>query len=98
MTRVPAASRALLAVCLFSTACGWRGPQIMTPVLVPSTAPAAETQPTAMRPIASAADDPFRRIDRMDWPGPNAFRSSSGAPGPAYWQQRADYSIAATLD
>jgi hypothetical protein len=48
--------------------------------------------------ITTVLADPFHRIDRMDWPGPNAFRSSSGAPGPAYWQQRADYTIAATLD
>src|SRR6266850_7565661 len=26
-------------------------------------------------------------------PTPNAYRSSSGAPGAAYWQQRADYVI-----
>ncbi|HEV7994443.1 MAG TPA: M1 family metallopeptidase [Gemmatimonadaceae bacterium] len=44
------------------------------------------------------ADDPIARIDRMEWPGPNAVRSASGAPGPEYWQQRADYTIAATLD
>ncbi|GAB1857264.1 M1 family metallopeptidase [Flavobacteriaceae bacterium MHTCC 0001] len=29
---------------------------------------------------------------------PNSYRSASGAPGKAYWQQRADYSIRATLD
>ncbi|SHM11925.1 hypothetical protein SAMN05444266_106424 [Chitinophaga jiangningensis] len=29
---------------------------------------------------------------------PNMYRSASGAPGPKYWQQRADYDIAATLD
>jgi hypothetical protein len=34
----------------------------------------------------------------MDWPGPNSYRTASGMPGPAYWQQRADYTIAATLD
>ncbi|MDB4899540.1 MAG: peptidase [Gemmatimonadetes bacterium] len=34
----------------------------------------------------------------MDWPGPNSVRSASGAPGPDYWQQRVDYTIAATLD
>lgn len=28
----------------------------------------------------------------------NEFRSASGAPGPAYWQNRADYEIHATLD
>lgn len=29
---------------------------------------------------------------------PNDFRSASGAPGNAYWQQRADYKIKASLD
>ncbi|HQV00095.1 MAG TPA: M1 family peptidase, partial [Bacteroidia bacterium] len=28
---------------------------------------------------------------------PNMYRSASGAPGPKYWQQRADYNINATL-
>src|ERR1043165_437623 len=28
----------------------------------------------------------------------NEFRSSSGAPGPKYWQNRADYKINVTLD
>src|SRR5215207_9854939 len=31
-------------------------------------------------------------------PTPNEYRSASGAPGPKYWQQRADYDIKATLD
>ncbi len=31
-------------------------------------------------------------------PGPNAFRLGSGAPGPLYWQNRADYVLNATLD
>ena len=31
-------------------------------------------------------------------PAPNQYRTSSGRPGPAYWQQRVDYRIAATLD
>jgi hypothetical protein len=29
---------------------------------------------------------------------PNAYRTASGAPGPQYWQQRADYDIAVELD
>lgn len=29
---------------------------------------------------------------------PNMYRSASGAPGPKYWQQRADYDIDVTLD
>ena len=31
-------------------------------------------------------------------PTPNAYRTASGAPGNAYWQQRADYEIHAFLD
>jgi hypothetical protein len=31
-------------------------------------------------------------------PTPNEYRTASGAPGPKYWQQRADYKITATLD
>ncbi|MDN3549737.1 M1 family metallopeptidase [Mucilaginibacter aquaedulcis] len=29
---------------------------------------------------------------------PNEYRSASGAPGPKYWQQKADYDISATLN
>src|SRR6266540_4533075 len=44
----------------------------------------------------SVADSsPFRRLDL---PTPNRIRSAAGAPGPDYWQQRADYVIRATLD
>ena len=38
----------------------------------------------------------FRPIE--DWPDPTAMRNAGGAPGPAYWQQRADYVIKASLD
>jgi len=31
-------------------------------------------------------------------PTPNTYRTASGAPGPNYWQQRADYDIAVELD
>ncbi|HTE29229.1 MAG TPA: M1 family metallopeptidase, partial [Chryseolinea sp.] len=31
-------------------------------------------------------------------PTPNAYRTASGAPGPNYWQQRADYDIKCALD
>lgn len=34
----------------------------------------------------------------QELPTPNAQRTASGAPGPAYWQQRADYKIHVTLD
>ncbi len=29
---------------------------------------------------------------------PNEYRTASGAPGPKYWQQRADYDISVELD
>ena len=31
-------------------------------------------------------------------PSPNEYRTASGAPGPKYWQQKADYDIKCTLD
>lgn len=34
----------------------------------------------------------------QSWPSPSAVRLGSGAPGRAYWQNRADYNITATLD
>lgn len=39
----------------------------------------------------------FEPIDRMIAP-PNSYRTASGAPGKAYWQQRADYKIKVVLD
>ena len=41
--------------------------------------------------------DPFYPID-MWLTSPNQQRLASGAPGPEYWQQKADYDIAITLD
>jgi hypothetical protein len=34
----------------------------------------------------------------MVYPAPNLYRLGSGAPGPKYWQNRADYNLDATLD
>ena len=42
-------------------------------------------------------EDKFRQLE-VDLPTPNTYRTASGAPGEAYWQQRADYVINATLD
>jgi len=45
---------------------------------------------------ASVADtSPFRALAL---PSPTPARSASGGPGPRYWQQRADYTLEATLD
>ena len=59
-------------------------------------------QPTApplppLPPLPPQVGDtsPFRPLAL---PTPNLIREGSGAPGPRYWQQRADYTIRATLD
>ncbi|HLV52417.1 MAG TPA: hypothetical protein VKY29_00250, partial [Cryomorphaceae bacterium] len=41
--------------------------------------------------------DPFRQLG-TELPTPNAYRTASGAPGHAYWQQRADYTMDIRLD
>ena len=63
--------------------------------------PTGDTSAAAVsaRPVFDTQrDDPFATTNRIDWPGPNRYRSANGVPGPDYWQQRADYTIAATLD
>ena len=45
------------------------------------------------------AYSPLETFAPLTLPGSvNAYRSSNGAPGPAYWLNRADYSIHATID
>jgi hypothetical protein len=46
---------------------------------------------------AEPFDDKFRQLDEL-LPTPTDTRTASGAPGHAYWQQRADYKIRAQLD
>ncbi|HET7321444.1 MAG TPA: M1 family metallopeptidase, partial [Longimicrobiaceae bacterium] len=46
-------------------------------------------------PMANGDTSVFRRLDL---PTPNQYRSANGEPGPAYWQQRADYRISTRLD
>jgi hypothetical protein len=46
---------------------------------------------------ADRFDDKFRQLDEL-LPTPTETRTASGAPGHAYWQQRADYKLRATLD
>ncbi len=41
--------------------------------------------------------DKFRQLEEI-LPTPNVYRAGSGAPGHAYWQQRADYAIDVVLD
>src|SRR5207249_2635417 len=58
----------------------------------PAPAPAA---PAAALPPQVGDTSPFRRLAL---PAPTLLREGSGRPGPRYWQQRADYTIRASLD
>ena len=81
------------------TACAQQRAVVLAPVRMetsPGDTSAGTWWPRAV--FDTQRDDPFATTNRIDWPGPNRYRSSIGAPGPDYWQQRADYSIAATLD
>jgi hypothetical protein len=61
------------------------------------TAFAALTLLASLSASAQQFDDKFRQLDEL-LPTPTDTRTASGAPGHAYWQQRADYTIKATLD
>ncbi len=56
---------------------------------------AAVMPATAQR--RSVEDDRFRQLEEI-LPTANVYRTASGAPGPQYWQQRADYVIDVELD
>src|SRR5213083_1834854 len=59
--------------------------------------PPAPAAAAPLPPLPPQVGDtwPFRRLTL---PTPNEMRESAGTPGPRYWQQRADYTIRATLD
>ncbi len=86
---------------LAGIACAPTAPVVLSPVRMemPAAPPAdTSTLPGDDGVIRTDRDDPFFTTGRIDMPGPNRYRSSSGAPGPDYWQQRADYRITASLD
>ena len=57
----------------------------------------------ALAPLVAQAQaltpgpDKFAQLETL-LPTPNEYRTASGAPGPKYWQQRADYAIRVSLD
>jgi Peptidase family M1 domain len=59
-------------------------------------APQAQAQSAPLQP--GRFEDKFRQLDPEDLPTPNAVRPATGAPGPAYWQQKVDYKIDVTLN
>src|SRR5207253_6321500 len=74
-------------------------PLMLTAVLVvvalqqPAPPPAPATPPSLPPQVGDTS--PFRRLAL---PTPTLLREGSGRPGPRYWQQRADYTIRASLD
>lgn len=68
------------------------------PVLALIVAPGALAQKDG--PVFTGVGSGARAFEQLDdkWPTPNMFRSATGEPGPAYWQQRADYEIDVELD
>jgi hypothetical protein len=57
---------------------------------------AAAQRPAAAPDVAPAESrSPFRQLEL---PAPNLLRNGAGRPGSAYWQQRVDYRINATLE
>ena len=52
--------------------------------------------PAAQAQTTNSGTDKFAQLETL-LPTPNSYRTASGAPGPAYWQQRADYDMAVTL-
>jgi hypothetical protein len=63
-------------------------------LLLALAATGLRAQPYATKPLPQ---DKFRQLAEI-LPTPNDQRTASGAPGRAYWQQRADYEIDVELD
>jgi hypothetical protein len=54
---------------------------------------------SALAQTTTPTYDPQKTFAPLTLPNPvNAYRSSNGAPGPAYWQNEADYELHANLD
>ena len=51
----------------------------------------------AIKSSTSYSSDKFKQL-KEELPGPNTFRTASGAPGSDYYQQQADYEIKVVLD
>ena len=77
-----------------------------TVLLLPTAVPRARAQGAAPAPPPTGAVRAFDSTGVGDTsvfaplpiPSGNLYRGGSGAPGPRYWQQRADYDLKATLD
>lgn len=81
---------------------------LLLALVTPATAQEPRTPPTPAPPAPRQAPPAPREarppvadtgiFSPLALPPANDFRRANGAPGPRYWQQRADYTIRATLD
>lgn len=69
----------------------------MRRILLAGLVLAVTGQQAATAQTTNSGTDKFAQLETM-LPTPNSYRTASGAPGPNYWQQRADYDIKVTLD
>lgn len=69
-------------------------------VAAPALAAAAPANAApAATPAPASAFDPLALFAPLQLPdAPNSYRSGSGVPGPAFWQNRADYDLNASID
>jgi peptidase M1-like protein len=63
-----------------------------------SNAPTQPSRPLNLQPALKSPVADTGIFSPIALPPPNEIRRADGAPGPRYWQQRADYLIKATLD
>jgi hypothetical protein len=83
-------------VCLSILPLGIAG---VLPFAWAQSAPTAATPATGTVTPSASSYDPRVTFAPLQLPEPvNAYRSSNGAPGPAYWQNEADYEMHAELD
>lgn len=52
------------------------------------------------QPLRNQGSNHGNQFEQLDYllPTPNEYRTASGAPGPKYWQQKADYDINVSID
>jgi hypothetical protein len=69
--------------------------RLAIPLALIVASPLAAQQVPHVPPPVTDQSSPFHRLEL---PAASMMRTGSGMPGPAYWQQRADYVIRASLD
>ncbi len=72
-------------------------PRMITVLLVALALVSAGNTRAAGDPAAASGANAFAQLDYL-LATPTETRLATGAPGPGYWQQRADYAIDVTLD